>query len=502
MEPTSPPGPPSLPRPPPSFGPPPAGPPSPPGPPPGQVPPGGPGASPYGPPPYPPPYPGQVTPPKKSNGKVIAIVAGLAACLLLLCCGAVVAGVILVQRGELLGTSEQTSAPTASATIDWVTWRSTPELDQVWSDLADQFSEETGHDVQVQAVEQERLAVMFEFEPPALFYTSGGYRLRDQVRHGRVRDITDDLADVIATIPSGLLAPYTVDGRIYGLPYHVGGVGFWYNKALFAEAGLDPERPPQTWDEFLDAVDTLKRAGVTPVALGGADDWTATYWFGALATRTAGAGAFTLAVEERSLMDNPGITQAAELLEQFVAREPFQPNYEDAPYFGPGGQASLVASGEAAMELLGTWAPSMHDVEVPGGLGEDLGWFPFPTVDGGKGNNDIYVETAGFAVAADAPDATLDLLRSLYRGENYERIVSADRSLIPVIAGFEPAESYLTPVLRAVHEASLAQANLDTEVPPSTTFELHDSVKLLLAGHMDADQTLERITVSWQAASD
>jgi multiple sugar transport system substrate-binding protein len=41
-----------------------------------------------------------------------------------------------------------------------------------------------------------------------------------------------------------------------------------YNKTLFEQAGLDPEAPPTTWDDFLAALEQLKSAGVTPFALG------------------------------------------------------------------------------------------------------------------------------------------------------------------------------------------------------------------------------------------
>ena len=39
------------------------------------------------------------------------------------------------------------------------------------------------------------------------------------------------------------------DGKIYGLPDDVYGVGLHYNRTLFEQAGLDPDRPPTTWDE-------------------------------------------------------------------------------------------------------------------------------------------------------------------------------------------------------------------------------------------------------------
>ncbi len=38
-------------------------------------------------------------------------------------------------------------------------------------------------------------------------------------------------------------------GHIFGIPVSSASFAFYYNKKLFREAGLDPERPPQTWDE-------------------------------------------------------------------------------------------------------------------------------------------------------------------------------------------------------------------------------------------------------------
>ncbi len=40
--------------------------------------------------------------------------------------------------------------------------------------------------------------------------------------------------------------------HIYGVPEQVNGLCLFYNKDLFKEAGLDPNRPPETWDEFVE----------------------------------------------------------------------------------------------------------------------------------------------------------------------------------------------------------------------------------------------------------
>ncbi len=48
-------------------------------------------------------------------------------------------------------------------------------------------------------------------------------------------------------------------GKLYGLPYRAHGLGMIYNKGLYREAGLDPDKPPQTWPELLSAAKALTR---------------------------------------------------------------------------------------------------------------------------------------------------------------------------------------------------------------------------------------------------
>ena len=43
-----------------------------------------------------------------------------------------------------------------------------------------------------------------------------------------------------------------IGGEYYGLPTAVRALALFYNKDMFAEAGLDPDAPPQTWDEFVE----------------------------------------------------------------------------------------------------------------------------------------------------------------------------------------------------------------------------------------------------------
>lgn len=47
------------------------------------------------------------------------------------------------------------------------------------------------------------------------------------------------------------------DGTLYGVVSDAVWTAFYYNKAMFREAGLDPERPPETWEEMLDYAEKL-----------------------------------------------------------------------------------------------------------------------------------------------------------------------------------------------------------------------------------------------------
>ncbi len=67
-----------------------------------------------------------------------------------------------------------------------------------------------------------------------------------------------DLSDRInaleyrSALPQGMLELGAWDGHYYGIPYTVDLSGLVWNKELFREAGLDPEKPPTTWAELIE----------------------------------------------------------------------------------------------------------------------------------------------------------------------------------------------------------------------------------------------------------
>ncbi len=51
------------------------------------------------------------------------------------------------------------------------------------------------------------------------------------------------------------------NGKVWGIPYRIETHGVIYNKDHFKDAGLDPEKPPKTWDELTAAAKALTKSG-------------------------------------------------------------------------------------------------------------------------------------------------------------------------------------------------------------------------------------------------
>ncbi|GIP37811.1 ABC transporter substrate-binding protein [Paenibacillus sp. J31TS4] len=54
---------------------------------------------------------------------------------------------------------------------------------------------------------------------------------------------------------------YTLNGKLYSMPFNTSNPILYYNKDLFKAAGLDPAKPPKTFEEFQQAADAITKSG-------------------------------------------------------------------------------------------------------------------------------------------------------------------------------------------------------------------------------------------------
>ena len=68
-------------------------------------------------------------------------------------------------------------------------------------------------------------------------------------------------------------------GKLWAMPQYLLGIPFVWNKALFKKAGLNPNKGPKTWAEFLADAKKLKAAGITPFGMGNKDGYGGAWFF-------------------------------------------------------------------------------------------------------------------------------------------------------------------------------------------------------------------------------
>ena len=90
-----------------------------------------------------------------------------------------------------------------------------------------------------------------------------GYDIATQMLiDGEVAVPMQDLIDADPTFDIGTFMPqvlnyYRVGGKLYCMPFNSSNAIMFYNKTLFKKAGLDPDKPPKTYEELLDYAEKL-----------------------------------------------------------------------------------------------------------------------------------------------------------------------------------------------------------------------------------------------------
>jgi sn-glycerol 3-phosphate transport system substrate-binding protein len=89
-------------------------------------------------------------------------------------------------------------------------------------------------------------------------YDIGTQRMIDSKRIVPVQDFIDkEKLDLISDLEPAVANYYTVNGKMYSMPFNSSAPVMYYDKNAFKEAGLDPDKPPTTYDEVIDAARKL-----------------------------------------------------------------------------------------------------------------------------------------------------------------------------------------------------------------------------------------------------
>jgi xylobiose transport system substrate-binding protein len=342
---------------------------------------------------------------------------------------------------------------------------------------------------------------------PDIFMSWGAADIQQAVDSGAMLPLDDFIKDdpklKDSFIPS-VFDEEIIDGKSYGIPMRgVAPTFLFTNNKVLDEAGL---KPATSWDELLSQVSTLEGAGVTPIALGGADKWPTQMWYQYAFAREIGNEQVAKGLAgDADVWSSKGSERALDDLSTLIGDGGFGKAFDSVGYSN-NGTTALLSQGKAAYELMGTWNYATLAAAAPEFVANDLGWTAFPTISGGDGENG---EIAGnlsnyYNVAADTryPKTVRDFLKELYSDDfltdqialgnlppttNANDLVQADASIDP------KQKEYLGFVFDLVQQAPTFQLSWDQTVPTASKTALTDAIADFANGSIDAEQWITQV---------
>lgn len=300
-------------------------------------------------------------------------------------------------------------------------------------------------------------------------------------------------------LPAAASTVNNVYGQMVSLPYQYNLEGIWYNKEIFDELGIEE---PQTFDELLDASQTIADGGYVPLAMAGAAGWPLTRIMGLHIFRNVGPDAMADIRDGKAKLTD----------EDYVAGAAALQDMAESGYFGegfisqdPDAATAQFLSGKAAMKYDGTWLLSNINDDEQNQIGvENVGFMPFPAVEGGAGSIDQWPANAGAAMAAN-PKTAGPKVAAWFAciAENYGQQALQDAG---VLSGFK-VNGEVTDVPETTTMVQEKMAEIDETVlwfeallDAKSNSLASSNVSLLTTGQMTPEQYMTDLQASVDAA--
>ncbi|GAA2370978.1 MULTISPECIES: extracellular solute-binding protein [Streptomyces] len=262
------------------------------------------------------------------------------------------------------------------------------------------------------------------------------------------------------------------DGRTYGVPDGTDTRGLWFDKGVFAKAGLPSDWQPKTWDDVLDAARTIKKKvpGVTPlnVYTGKPAGEAATMQGFEMLLYGTGDGTADPLYDKASrkwIAGGKGFRDALAFVET-VYKEKLGPDVSDAldPNFGTRVRGELLPEGKLGIDLDGSWLPqdwlegSGHEWPE---WSEKLGLAHMPTQNGQAPGKVSMSGGWTWAIPAKAgnPDLAFEFVKTMQTKANAQKwyiansgiAVREDVAADPAYVDAQPGIKFFTDLVASTH---------------------------------------------------
>jgi raffinose/stachyose/melibiose transport system substrate-binding protein len=324
-------------------------------------------------------------------------------------------GGLFVAGTPLLAACGSDGAGGGKSSLTFMNRWSDPTSQKAANDLFAQFKKAAGasitNQVQPSSGSTYQPAVRTAFSsstPPDLATDISGPEVFNLSKAGVLLDLTDFYNSTIKSrAKAGATAGSTLDGKIWGLSdgANVGNC-VWYNPDYLSKYQVDPTAI-KTLSDWLAAMQQIKQAGGTPLAIGAKDQWPGGHYLNDLVQRRLGSTKATALYNRTVLPNQPATVKWTDdqVVSAFSDYLKFKPLFQEG-FLGEAAATtdSQFLSGKVGFYEMGSWLLSTMRQSPPKFTPEVM---LFPAVDGGEGTgNEVTLGNDTIIVSKKAnPDA-------------------------------------------------------------------------------------------------
>ena len=404
------------------------------------------------------------------------------------------------------GTSAPTSAAAGETVITFGIHVANPESQEaVTYQIVQAFNEAYAgqYKVEFQAADTETHTTNMMLQAadgtlPELFWMDAS-QAPEYAESGYLLDLSDFLSQNAAVDEAlgGMEDAFNNGSMQYGLPYQCNVQGFFYNKAVFDQAGVAYPTDDTTYDEFLTMIGQLKDAGVTPIAIGSKNSSYAMWEFNEFLSRYGWEEDIDAYNAGEIPFHNDKLVACFEKVKGIADAGAFPENMATIEYFDA---KQLFTDGSAAMFGTGQWDCAAFDETI----GENIGFWWGPKFEDSDTDQNIAMKVpaapivVSSAVADDpAVQQAVYAFLAFYYGEEAAGISYAG-SIFPATnyAGVTAGESQyaMNQMIEALASGwPVPAAAPDQTLTPAVQEALYDSLFGVMQGVYTPEQALDNM---------
>lgn len=285
------------------------------------------------------------------------------------------------------------------------------------------------------------------------------------------------------------------DGKIYGLQLGTSFFGAFYNKDVFAKAGI--KNPPATWDEFVADLEKIKKTGVAPVASPYKEWWTMACTMHSIKTQAIAPinHDWQPQLEARKITfsdDKVGFTDILKkmlVIYDYSQKDAFGTDWNQAQDMFVSGRAGIIINGDWTASSLRSKNPNVN-----------LGFFLVPySNDASKNKLWMRLTPGGYSVFDKSPNKEMAkqfiaYLASRENAKSYVALTKAISTVKDVPTETEPSFAILMDYQKQSKILGNGGASFQGDFGPENIQLFYDTVsEYLLASKHDTAATLKKL---------